>query len=385
MRYTFRAYQKRILIQFLLFLCVNGLFVLKYAARTSLNPILCLFVYLLLVNLLFFFYKKIIGSKKSQKKVNVFFVVNIVVVLIGISYFHYVVNPYDLMVDRWSALHNFIQKLFQGIYPYSAQTHLDGYGSPFPVWQLFHIPFYLLGNVAFGMSFVLLVFLFISFRFVKNNLSLSSFLFLLTLSPAFWYEVIVRSDLFYNFLLILAVLIFINVKKHTLEKKTLMLGVICGLFLSTRLAAAIPFFIYFFPEFLKSSWKQRVSFVTIILIVFIVSFVPFIIWDPQSLLFFDYNPFVLQSRQGSWVEILFIVIFSMFFSLKWRGDFICFSEYTAYAILGFVSITFIHRMARLGVVDDGIFSSAYDITYFNMALPFLVFSISSRILQAGKS
>ena len=67
-------------------------------------------------------------------------------------------DPMTIQVDRWSAIHNFLNHLVHGIYPYAAQTHLGGYGSPFPVWQLLHLPFYWLGNV--GLSFAVGVILF---------------------------------------------------------------------------------------------------------------------------------------------------------------------------------------------------------------------------------
>ena len=68
------------------------------------------------------------------------------------------IDPYSIKVDRWSAIHNFLTCLLAGEYPYAAQTHLGGYGSPFPVWQLFHLPFYLLGNV--GLSLIVAVIIF---------------------------------------------------------------------------------------------------------------------------------------------------------------------------------------------------------------------------------
>lgn len=373
------AQSRKAVISFALFLCVNGLFVLKYAERTILNPILCLFFYCVLVSLFYLLYKKIIGSSQNRKQVNILIIIKVVLLLIGILFFHHIINPYELMVDRWSAIHNFIQNLFQGIYPYSAQTHLNGYGSPFPIWQLYHIPFYLLGNIALGMCFSLLIFVLVfSYLLRKDKKPLSYFLFFLIFSPAFWYEVVVRSDLFYNFLLVLAVLIFVYEKGYVLKNKVITLGIICGLFLSTRLAVVIPFFIFFFPDFLKTNWTQRIIFVISIIIVFIISFLPFIIWDAQYLFFFEYSPFILQSRQGSWFEVVFISLFCICLSLIWKGDFLRFTEYTAYALLVFVGITFLHRIITNGAVDGGIFNNTYDITYFNMALPFLIFSISNK-------
>ena len=96
-------------------------------------------------------------------------------------------------MDRWSALYFPIKNLLNGIYPYIAQTHLGGNASPFPIWQLFHIPFYILGNVGLSFFFVLALFLWSIYRQWGYVCFLATSMLVFT-TPALWYEVAVRSD-----------------------------------------------------------------------------------------------------------------------------------------------------------------------------------------------
>ena len=118
--------------------------------------------------------------------------------VIGLSFFllaiflQYVVDPYSLQVDRWSAIHNFLAAMQQGDYPYGASTHLGGYGSPFPVWQILHLPFYFLGNVGLSIFVVVLVFIGTLYHIHSNKVALMATI-LLFISPAFWYEIAVRT------------------------------------------------------------------------------------------------------------------------------------------------------------------------------------------------
>jgi hypothetical protein len=287
------------------------------------------------------------------------------------------INPYAIHVDRWSAIHNFLHNLFQGLYPYSAKTHLGGYGSPFPIWQAFHIPFYLLGDVGLGMLFSIITLSIFLIWLFDNYLKAFLFNVLLAISPAFWYEVAVRSDLFYNFILCLIAITYIHKKRYSIQQHFLGLGILCGLFLSTRFSIVIPFAIYLFSDFIRSDIKQKFTFGAIIILVFIISFLPFIFWNFNTLFFFEYNPFILQTRQGSLLEVVLISSLGVFLSLKWKANILLCSSYISITLFILVSVTFLHRMISEHFVN-GLFSSSYDITYFNMALPFIIFALASK-------
>lgn len=133
----------------LLYLAINSLFILKYASRISVGmEIVATVIYLAGAPMLFVFLKK--RCHPSKKAITCMTLIVCFLLWIAQSS----INPYKLQVDRWSAIHNFLDYLLHGIYPYAARTHLGGYGSPFPFWQCFHIPFYLLGNVGLSVFFV---------------------------------------------------------------------------------------------------------------------------------------------------------------------------------------------------------------------------------------
>ena len=356
-----------------LYLLVNSLFVAKYVGRVESRYVVpALFLYVLFILLVSFIIKKRQSLWSVSKRWLAVIVVLATFVLCAIQY-HF--DPYEIKVDRWSAIHNFLANLFAGQYPYAAQTHLGGYGSPFPVWQLFHIPFYLLGNV--GLSFVagLWVFLHAVYKLFGVRTSAVSFIFLI-LSPAFLYEVSVRSDLITNFLLASGMICYLHYSRCSFERYWLVIAVMCGLIMSTRLSALIPFMVYYFCDYLHAKWSVKLLFPLLVISTFCITFLPFLLWNGQMLLFFEYNPFVLQSRQGHLSDFLLFVPFGVWAAVSWHGDIVKYMRRTAWLLILLVIVTFVHNM----YINNNwyeLFAPAYDITYFNMSIPFLILSIFS--------
>ena len=366
----------------LFYIAINSLFILKYAARITKYAYLFPVIYTAVILGIIFLYFRFLSQR--EKRLNFLLVLITLGGISGIVALHTFIDPYSIQLTRWSAIHNFFVNLFNGEFPYNAHTHMGGYGSPFPVWQAFHLPFYLLGNVGFGMIFTFVLLVASLLYFVKEKKTSVLYLILLLVSPAFWYEAATISDLFYNFILVFLAIQYIQKKEYCIANNWFVLGTICGLFLSTRLTIVIPFFIYLFPQFPEATWRTRILFVATIIVVFIITFLPFLFWDSNTLLFFKYNPFVLQSRQGSLLELIAIGLFSIFLAMKWRGDFIRFNSYTSYSMLLLVVVTFLHRMIDAGF-QDSLFSSSFDITYFNMTMPFLLYSLSAGMTNDNQS
>ena len=401
-----------------IYLLINSLFVVKYLSRIAVSPVISVIVYVLLVACLLWLIRRwynpsvekgfshdgtlsdvinpsvekghspylnnttAVKSSATQEpsRLKWVYISLATFTVAAIITLHQLVDPYQLQVDRWSAIDHFLQRLLTGEYPYLAQTHLGGYGSPFPVWNIFHLPFFIAGNIAIGMTVMVLILVSSLKKLTGSYLHATIYLVLLVMSPAFWYEVAVRSDLIYNFILCFLLCGWWYKRDISAESSPWFTGIISGLILSTRLSVIIPFFIFLFSGVVKSGWKQRFQFVGSGAGVFILSFLPFIVWDADSLIFFEYNPFVLQTRQGSPYEL--IVLFSMLIplSLMWKQNFSRFSFYTTLTVVTFVSVTFLHRM----IIDDfnsGLFSSRYDITYFTMALPFVLYSVSNHLTE----
>ena len=357
--------QKTIL--YFLYVLINLLFVIKYSIRLS--PLIggmASLGYLLFAGIL---YKVINKDIQLSGKL----LITIVIAFItATSLVQYRIDPYTLNVDRWSAIHNFIHHLFQGIYPYSAQTHLGGYGSPFPIWQLFHIPFYLMGNVGASIFFVLTLFLLTARKIVDRSRH-TAFVALLLTSPAFLYEIIVRSDLITNFMAVAVVINLLLWKNIRLKDHLYLLPFIIGLFLSTRLSTILPFGIVYLKEFLSLNYVDKAKCILICSATFLLTFLPFYLWNGNQLLFFEYNPFVLQTRQGSLVDMLILIPLIIYAALKWKSSAQA-NANCGYSLVGLVAITFFINMFRFQNFD--LFSSTYDITYFNMALPYILFAIN---------
>ncbi len=289
-------------------------------------------------------------------------------ILFGAS-IQYAINPYQIQVDRWSAIYNFIDYLVHGKYPYMAQTHLGGYGSPFPIWQLLHIPFYYLNNVGLSL-FVALIFTLYTIKLMYNNKVTICFLMWLLYSPAFIYEILVRSDLITNFLLILTTINFLLIKQIKLSSHYIQYSLLIGLLLSTRLAITIPFFIFLLRPFLALIFQKKIILLLGIILIFCLTFLPFLLWNTNNLLFFEYNPFILQTRQGSILDILLLIPVMVYLALSWKNNRTKLYSNIGYGLFLLTTITFIVNMTTYD--NYQLFSSTYDISYLNMSLPFII-------------
>ena len=231
----------------------------------------------------------------------------------------YSVDPFSIKVDRWSALHFPITYLLHGEYPYMAQTHLGGYGSPFPIWQLFHVPFFLLGNVGLSFFFCISLFLFCIFK-VYGKERMIYVLSMITISPSVWYEAIVRSDLISNIFLCTTFIIYMtkNMNEEWIGKKLLFISTITALLTSTRLITIIPIAMFMLPWFIKMNWKKQAKSIIFFLTVLFVTFAPLAIWDWNNFFFFEHNPWSLQTRQGSFVDFVIYIPLFIFLSRRWK-------------------------------------------------------------------
>ncbi len=288
----------------------------------------------------------------------------------------YALDPMAIRVDRWSAIHNFLGRLMQGEYPYAAQTHLGGYGSPFPVWQILHLPFYLLGNVGFSIFAGGAYFLYAVHRSGGRASCLQAFILLL-LSPAFIYEVAVRSDLVTLFLVCCGLMFGLHRRGVRYTEHPVLVGIVAGLLLSTRVTAIIPLVVFYLEDAMRSGLRRQAVGIIVALTTFVLTFLPFLLWNGEMLLFFEHNPFALQSRQGSVWDVAVVTPIVVAAAWWWRGSLRRYSASCAACLILLVAVAFAHRMWY----DSSwlrLFDSPYDITYFNMSLPFLIAALSTQ-------
>ena len=355
-----------------LFILINVLFVAKYSARISEGVALCVtlsacvFYYILLRLVIPYIYK---GRR---------FALGIcLLALVGMVVVQYTIDPYSIQVDRWSALHFPIQNLLTGVYPYTACTHLGGNASPFPVWQILHIPFYLLGNVGLSFFVALALFLWSCWKVQGREKTLVVFL-LLCSSVSIWYEVAVRSDLITNFLFLSAIInvVFPHLNQQWVEENRCWIACAVGLLVSTRILVFIPILLLLLPYFIKMSWPKQIAAVLLTLSVFALTFVPFAVWDWNEFYYSQNNPWALQTRQGNLSDFILFIPLAIFLSMNHKGNVQQYLCNTIVMLVLFISVTFVHNM-YIGENWD-LFSPTYDITYFSTALPFLLLTFREK-------
>ncbi len=370
--------QKKLSIASLLYIIVNALFVAKYSSR--LFPALYPYITMIVMVLQYIFISYIMPSLLVWKKAYKTYTIVIACCFISMIILQYSINPYSINVDRWSALYFPIKNLLNGIYPYIAQTHLGGNASPFPIWQLFHIPFYILGNVGLSFFFVLALFLWSIYRQWGYICFLATSMLVFT-TPALWYEVAVRSDYITNILLLAAIInIYINkISVNWVNKHTIILGIVIALFASTRIITLIPIGILLLPFYLHIQTSKKILLPMVFSVTFILTFVPFALWDWQDFFYHQNNPWALQTHQGNTIDFIIFIPLAILLAIKWKGVIIRYYTYVAIMLIVFISITFLHLMYNFNKWD--LFSSTFDITYFNSILPFVMIVISCNTIS----
>lgn len=350
-----------------LYVFINALFVDKYISRITSHHWLIAIAYMIGVCAVIWGINWLLNNKKFSTKCFWGILIFFPIIAIGIQY---AIDPLSIQVDRWSAIHNFLSGMLQGLYPYGQQTHLGGYGSPFPVWQLLHLPFYIVGNVGLSIIVVTILFLWTLYRLYPKKVAIAASV-LLCISPAFWYEVAVRSDLITNIMLSAIIVEWLVHKNIKLNDHWIWIGCIVGLTLSTRFVAVIPICVIYGYEFLQMNWKKQSLFIFIVISIFALTMLPFVFWKGSTLLFFDYNPFVLQTRQGSWFVFLIFSIIAIGGTIWMRGRIAHRWIVTGILLTSLVTMAFVEKMWQQNLWN-GLYTSAFDITYLSIALPFYI-------------
>lgn len=367
------------IFQLLIYLFVNSLFILKYFSRFGANQLFVLTLYILFIISFTYSYQRYSFRLSPKVLRNGFFILTGVMIVI-ISTILLLVHPLSIHVDRWSALTYFWDFMLHGKYPYSAHTHvsLTNYPSPFPFWQLVNFPFYLMGDVGIGLIIFLLITAFFVQKYFDSYRRVLLFFILLFLSPAYWWEVMVRSDSLNNAWFVFLVILWVEKSGKKLNTNFLLLSAISGAITATRLTAIIPLAIYLFHQYVSStSVRQKIFFPVLTLLISFLFFAPFIFWDTQHWIFFDRNPFMSQADKGYPAILLISIIIGIFMSMKWRS-FEQFYSYTAAFIFIFISMSQFGLYIRSNFSSDFLFGNICDISYFNLCLPYCLAALSIR-------
>lgn len=357
----------------LLFILVNSLFIYKYGVRQELiNPLFIIIAYPFCLFLLLF----IAGSIRIPHRYLDRLYAGLVIILFLFSVaVNLHVDGAALNVDRWSALDSAISSLLNGQYPYMATDHLGGRSSHLTTLLLIGIPFHLLGDVGYLQSFSFLFFAWVIRKTISNRRARIVGIMLLWLSVSWLWELWVKSDLMSNFLIVTGIICLWQ-KGYPANQpgKIAFLGALSALMLFTRMVVVIPLLLFLLKGFSGSSLRGKIIFlgsslVTSLLLVFMV------MKDyPGGGLLAEYNPLILQSGQLPMAVGVMSVIITIPFAYKVTSQ----KRLINYSVLLLsvpVIISFAISMVRYGfggIIND----SAFDISYFNIFIPFLIISVT---------
>ncbi len=355
-----------------IYLFVNILFLLKYGQRQDyISYYILILIYFILIYFYFTFIEKHYIFSLFKKKTYIFFSFFVAILLLIIINN---VDGYSLNVDRWSAMHYALKAWLKGEYAYSATDHLNGRTSNFPGLLLIGLPFYLIGNVALlqVFSFLLLSYTLIKTTKVKEAFS---FLFLLLLSPAYWWEIFAFSDLLSNIIIIFCTIrLFFYYYNINYFKKYLLSGVILSIVCLTRAIVYIPFTIFLFKDFIKLEYNYKMKFlVTFLLTSFSLILLFFYSCDSLDTLI-KHNPLTLQKSWAPDYVIITTLFLPIWISLKAKKENYNFFSGVILFFIAFLSFSYFFLNLGYHAV---FFNHKFDLSYFTMCFPFVIAEIIS--------
>ncbi len=349
---------------------INALFLLKYAPRAGVNPWLAMAAYAGSVAVLVGAAR--LARTKSPVARPAFYIGLIIALSAGLLAILLSVDPMQVRVTRWSAITSFNDALMHGIYPYLGRTHQGQPPSGLPMLFLIALPFQLAGDVGLLQVAVFVGFSVAVYRALQRPWERVTVMLLLALSPAYLWEVAVRSELFSNAALFLFLTLVCERVRYRVSRPIVVWsGVVAGLLSSTRLVALVPFLMYF-PGFLaRGRTGSMLVFVAAFALAFAATLVPFAWWDVH--LFLQYSPLLPQAdKTPLWMSFGALVAAGV---MGWRGlEFGRFCAATATVFFCTVAAKLAWDVWSLGW-PVAFYGSRSDLSYFMFAVPFALFAV----------
>jgi hypothetical protein len=289
----------------------------------------------------------------------------------------------SLNTDRWSVIVSFWNNYFDGKYVYDAQSHMGNYPGPMPFYFILALPFYWLGELGFFSLMGVFVF-YILMRYMRAKQNRQTvFLLLILSSPFYFWEVMVRSNIFLNATLVFfSIVFFFNIKNYKSIGTQLGTGLVLGLLMSTRNVFVLCYIILFLYSLKCKKINMRSVLQTgcVSVLIFALTFLPFVIghWDD----FLKMNPFIIQSSflmPFPFVLVAVCFSFVLFLFCRENSDVIFYSGITLFfAIL--LHLAYHAVDASLG---DAFWGSNADISYFILCIPFFLLYICLKEKQSN--
>ena len=128
-------------------------------------------------------------------------------------------------------------------------------------------------------------------------------------------------------------------------------------------------------EFLRVDWRKQSVFILTTITTFVITFLPFLFWEGSTLLFFEYNPFILQTRQGSLGVLLLFAVIAIAMTIYLKENQTYRAALTGLILNILVAMAFVEKMWQQHLWD-ALYSSAFDITYLTIGIPFYIVHLS---------
>ena len=350
---------------------INTLFVYKYTARMTSQSWATSLFYLVLLGLLVLSLYRNAELRLSPATQNLVYFSLIVFLAVALTLVMSHFDPQKIRVGRSPALQDWITRLLNSEFPFDSHTRPSG----FPFLFVMAMPFYLLGDLGFLQIFSFLIFaVLVYLRHGEQAAHRFRCIILLISAPVFLYEVMVRSELFSNMVVVMLYLAVLEMVGRKMSFIALVsLGLVGGLLLSTR-GIVLLIYVLVLGYFLKRRVVTHGLFFVSICAGFLVSLLPFLIWDWSQ--FMDSGPF---SKQLSFLPIWLLALSigcCVFCALK-IGSLRKVYSAVSFTLFAVVLVAFVTKVLDYGW-HEAVFGDGFDISYFAFAVPFLLISLDFR-------
>ena len=343
---------------------ISLIFVYKYSLIYFNHPLLFAFGYALLFLFVIFSFDKIKTIPK-RKDYNKYFLEAIILFILLILYYVFFTKKASSSFELL-AIKNWLDNFYSLTFPYQLKNTFTA----FPFLYFLASPFYWIGNIAL---LEILAWGTLSFLLIFNSISIREKvikLFFLLVSPLTFYGLF-ESPVYFLLSIILIVLIYFSnkyINPSKVDKYFIWFAVIFGLFFAVRIEVIVVLIIYFLYLF-RNNLKEGFLFCEILLAVFIVTIVPFILWNPK--MYFFNGPFNSFFIIGiPWLEIIFYLLVAIY--IGW----IISDLQEIFFVIGILSI--------IPEIISFIFTSNTSISNFIFCIPFLILSIKDYRVEKFK-
>jgi hypothetical protein len=358
------------LISLLVILLVNSLFLYKFSVIYTGFPVLITLLYMLGFTVIIY----AAGNAKQIPLLNKK-ILTIKAILVSAAVLAFILLfPRLGEIGRLPAIEDWIDRFRAGLFPYNS-PHTP---SSYPVIFFLAYPFHLMGNAGVLPFFGTILFMFLVLK-DQNTVRVPLVkILLLLLSVIFYYEVVTRSELIFNMMLVGLVVYICEKYLHSakIDSTFILCALLTGVVLSTRSVTAMLFVIYFLYKF-RYDLTNVFIFGIISLAVFAAFILPFYLWDPES--FLKNGPFAVQSYLSNLPVIIIVLVFVAALYSGWAVSNVNEFYFSGGIILFFAAaVSFLLRVSETGF-NEALINDGYDIAYFIFCVPLLILSIKKKV------